>query len=101
MKSRRGNCRILPERWTLYRIIVGGQVFPLARRQGNGLKALEGTCGGPAGRVLCAGRLHDVCAAVFLGELIPYLSEKVRRETLSAQSPEIAGRFDPAISIGH
>ncbi|MDO9529092.1 MAG: LecA/PA-IL family lectin [Syntrophales bacterium] len=37
---------------------------------------------------------------VTLGELIPYLSEKVRRETRSAQSPTVAGKFDPALSIG-
>lgn len=37
---------------------------------------------------------------VTLGELIPYLSEKVRRETKNAQSPTIAGKFDPALSIG-
>ncbi len=36
---------------------------------------------------------------VSLGELIPYLSENVRRETLSAQSPTVAGKFDPAISV--
>jgi uncharacterized caspase-like protein len=37
---------------------------------------------------------------VTLGELIPYLSEQVRRETKSAQSPTVAGKFDPALSIG-
>jgi hypothetical protein len=37
---------------------------------------------------------------VTLGELIPYLSEKVRRETKNAQSPTVAGKFDPALSIG-
>jgi len=37
---------------------------------------------------------------VTLGELIPYLSEKVRRATKNAQSPTVAGRFDPALSIG-
>ena len=37
---------------------------------------------------------------VSLGELIPYLSEQVRRETENAQSPTVAGRFDPAITIG-
>ena len=36
---------------------------------------------------------------VSLGELIPYLSENVRRETQSAQSPTVAGKFDPAMSI--
>jgi uncharacterized caspase-like protein len=37
---------------------------------------------------------------VTLGELIPYLSENVRRATRNAQSPTVAGRFDPALSIG-
>jgi len=37
---------------------------------------------------------------ITLGELIPYLSEKVRRETRNAQSPNVAGKFDPALSIG-
>lgn len=37
---------------------------------------------------------------VTLGELIPYLSEHVRRSTKSAQSPEVAGKFDPALTIG-
>lgn len=37
---------------------------------------------------------------VTLGELIPYLSERVRRETGNAQSPTVAGKFDPALSIG-
>ncbi len=37
---------------------------------------------------------------ITLGELIPYLSEKVRRETHNAQSPTVAGKFDPALSIG-
>jgi len=36
---------------------------------------------------------------VTLGELIPFLSEKVRRETRNAQSPTVAGRFDPALTI--
>ena len=36
---------------------------------------------------------------VTLGELIPYLSEQVRRETRNAQSPTVAGKFDPALSI--
>jgi len=38
---------------------------------------------------------------VTLGELIPYLSENVRRETQSAQSPTIAGKFDPSMKIAH
>jgi uncharacterized caspase-like protein len=37
---------------------------------------------------------------VSLGELIPFLSENIRRETRNAQSPTVAGRFDPALSIG-
>lgn len=36
---------------------------------------------------------------VTLGELIPYLSEQVRRETRNAQCPTVAGKFDPALSI--
>jgi len=35
-----------------------------------------------------------------LGELIPYLSQQVRRATKNAQSPTVAGQFDPALSIG-
>ncbi len=37
---------------------------------------------------------------VTLGEIIPYLSEQVRRATRSAQSPTVAGKFDPALTIG-
>jgi hypothetical protein len=37
---------------------------------------------------------------VTLGELIPFLSEHVRRATKNAQSPTVAGRFDPAMSLG-
>ncbi|MFH2076987.1 MAG: hypothetical protein ABIJ57_16875, partial [Pseudomonadota bacterium] len=37
---------------------------------------------------------------VTLGELIPYLSEQVRRETKNSQSPTVAGKFDPSLSIG-
>ena len=36
---------------------------------------------------------------VTLGEIIPYLSEQVRRATRNAQSPTVAGKFDPALSI--
>ncbi|UCG63712.1 MAG: HEAT repeat domain-containing protein [Deltaproteobacteria bacterium] len=36
---------------------------------------------------------------VMLGELIPFLSEKVRRATRNAQSPIVAGKFDPALTI--
>ena len=37
--------------------------------------------------------------SVTLGELIPYLSEQVRRATRNAQSPTVAGKFDPALNI--
>jgi len=37
---------------------------------------------------------------VSLGELIPFLSEQVRRATKNAQNPTVAGKFDPALSIG-
>ena len=37
---------------------------------------------------------------VVLGELVQYVSESVRRETGNAQSPEVAGRFDPALTLG-
>lgn len=37
---------------------------------------------------------------VTLGELIPYLSEQVRRATRNAQCPTVAGKFDPVLSIG-
>jgi tetratricopeptide (TPR) repeat protein len=37
---------------------------------------------------------------VTLGELIPYLSEQVRRATRNSQSPTVAGKFDPALGIG-
>jgi len=37
---------------------------------------------------------------VTLGELIPFLSEQVRRATTNAQSPTVAGKFDPALRIG-
>ena len=35
-----------------------------------------------------------------LGELVPFLSQQVRRATQSAQCPTVAGKFDPALSIG-
>lgn len=38
---------------------------------------------------------------VSLGEIIPYLSEQVRRATRNAQTPTVAGRFDPALTIGN
>ena len=37
---------------------------------------------------------------VTLGELVPYLSQEVRRATQSGQCPEVAGKFDPAMAIG-
>jgi uncharacterized caspase-like protein len=43
---------------------------------------------------------YDLDGGVTLGELVPYLSEKVRRATNSAQAPEVAGKFDPALRIG-
>jgi len=36
---------------------------------------------------------------VTLGEIIPYISEQVRRATRNAQSPTVAGKFDPALTI--
>ncbi|MBT7087302.1 MAG: tetratricopeptide repeat protein, partial [Desulfobacterales bacterium] len=39
-------------------------------------------------------------SSVSLGELTSYLSERVRRETKNAQSPTVAGRYDPALTIG-
>ena len=41
---------------------------------------------------------HD--GKVTLGELIPYLSEQVGRETKNAQNPQVAGKFDPALTLG-
>lgn len=38
--------------------------------------------------------------SVTLGELVPYLSEKVCRATKNAQCPEVAGKFDPAMILG-
>ena len=37
---------------------------------------------------------------VTLGELIPFVSETVRRATKNAQCPTVTGKFDPAISLG-
>ncbi len=37
---------------------------------------------------------------ITLGELTSYLSEQVRRATKNAQCPEVAGRYDPALTIG-
>lgn len=44
---------------------------------------------------------YDRNSTVSLGELIPYLSQQVRRETMSRQSPSVAGQFDPALSLGY
>jgi uncharacterized caspase-like protein len=49
---------------------------------------------------LKGGADYNKDGVVTLGELIPYLSENVRRQTLNAQSPTVAGRFDPALSLG-
>lgn len=38
--------------------------------------------------------------AVTLGELTSYLSQEVRRATKNAQSPTVAGRYDPVLAIG-
>jgi uncharacterized caspase-like protein len=40
---------------------------------------------------------HD--KQITLGELIPFVSEQVRRATKNAQCPTVAGKFDPALSI--
>ncbi len=40
-------------------------------------------------------------AAVTVGELVPYLSEQVRRATRSAQSPKVSGDYDPAMTIAN
>ena len=37
---------------------------------------------------------------VTFGELSLYVSERVRRETKNAQCPEVAGRYDPALTLG-
>lgn len=37
---------------------------------------------------------------VSLGELTLYVSQEVRRATKNAQSPTVAGKFDPALTIG-
>lgn len=37
---------------------------------------------------------------VSLGELTLYVSQEVRKATRNAQSPTVAGKFDPALSIG-
>ena len=37
--------------------------------------------------------------AVTLGELIAYLPERVRQATFNAQSPQVAGTFDPTLTL--
>ena len=37
---------------------------------------------------------------VTLGEVTSYVSQEVRRATRNAQNPTVAGRYDPALSIG-
>ncbi len=39
--------------------------------------------------------------SVNLGELTSYVSQEVRQATRNAQSPTVAGRFDPSLTIGH
>lgn len=43
---------------------------------------------------------YDKNGKVSLGEIIPYLSENVRRATRNGQSPTVSGKFDPALHIG-
>jgi uncharacterized caspase-like protein len=38
--------------------------------------------------------------AVTLAELIQYLSENVRKDTKNTQSPQVAGKFDPSLTLG-
>jgi uncharacterized caspase-like protein len=38
--------------------------------------------------------------SVTIGELIPYISEQVRRATKNAQTPTVSGNFDPELRIG-
>jgi len=40
-----------------------------------------------------------VIAIIALGELTSYLSQEVRRTTKNAQSPTVAGRYDPALTM--
>lgn len=37
---------------------------------------------------------------VSLGELIPFVSEQVRRATSNAQTPQVTGKFDPSVTLG-
>ncbi|WP_419659714.1 peptidase C14, caspase domain protein [Desulfosarcina variabilis str. Montpellier] len=43
---------------------------------------------------------YNADGEVNLGELTPYLSQNVRRETENQQSPIVSGKFDPALTIG-
>lgn len=42
---------------------------------------------------------YDKDNRVSLGEIVPYLSQQVRRATRNAQCPNVAGKFDPALSL--
>jgi len=42
---------------------------------------------------------YDSNGSVTLGELVPYVQEKVRRETRDAQTPQASGRYDTNLSI--
>ena len=42
----------------------------------------------------------DKDSIVTVGELAPFLSEEVRRETSSAQCPAVAGQYEPTLTIG-
>ncbi|MCD6404569.1 MAG: tetratricopeptide repeat protein [Planctomycetes bacterium] len=42
---------------------------------------------------------YDNNGSVTLGELVPYVQEKVRRETRDAQTPQASGRYDTNLSI--
>lgn len=48
---------------------------------------------------LKGGADYDRNNVVSLGELIPFLSQSVRRATSNAQSPTVSGQFDPSITI--
>lgn len=41
----------------------------------------------------------DKSGSVTIGELTVYVSQQVRRATLNAQNPIVAGRFDPSLTI--
>ena len=43
---------------------------------------------------------YDNNRSATLGDLIPYMSEQVRRVKKSNQSPVVAGPFDPALEVG-